>query len=175
MSSGAAAETSKREDTEELGTTSHELRMTILMTPDMANFSGSVHGGLILKYLDQVAYTCGSRFSRQYMVTASVDKVRFLNPVAIGDLATFLASVNYTGSTSLEVGIRVETENLATGVRAHTNSCYFTMVAIGPDGRPCPIRQFEPITAAQSRRWSNAIDRRAGARLLTNSDVLTAD
>jgi acyl-CoA hydrolase len=138
-----------------------DLTMTILMTPDMANFAGNVHGGLILKYLDQVAYTCASRFTRQYMVTASVDQVRFHSPVHIGDLVTLLASVNYTGRSSLEVGIRVETEDVTTGVRRHTNSCYFTMVALGEDGRPCEVRQVAPRTDEEHRRWSDALRRRA--------------
>ena len=138
-----------------------DLTMTILMTPDMANFAGNVHGGLILKYLDQVAYPCASRFTRQYMVTASVDQVRFHSPVHIGDLVTLLASVNYTGRSSLEIGIRVETEDVTTGVRRHTNSCYFTMVALGDDGRPCEVRQTVPRTDEESRRWSDALRRRA--------------
>ena len=138
-----------------------DLTMTILMTPDMANFAGNVHGGLILKYLDQVAYTCASRFTRQYMVTASVDQVRFHSPVHIGDLVTLLASVNYTGRSSLEVGIRVETEDVTTGARRHTNSCYFTMVALGDDGKPCEVRQAAPRTDEERRRWSDALRRRA--------------
>jgi acyl-CoA hydrolase len=138
-----------------------ELTMTILMTPDMANFAGNVHGGLILKYLDQVAYTCASRFTRQYMVTASVDQVRFHSPVHIGDLVTLLASVNYTGRSSLEVGIRVETEDVTTGGKRHTNSCYFTMVALDGDGRPCEVRPAAPETEEQHRRWADALRRRS--------------
>lgn len=138
-----------------------DLTMTILMTPDMANFAGNVHGGLILKYLDQVAYTCASRFTRQYMVTASVDQVRFHSPVHIGDLVTLLASVNYTGRSSLEIGIRVETEDVTTGDRRHTNSCYFTMVALDDDGNPCAVRQIAPRTDEELRRWSDALCRRA--------------
>jgi acyl-CoA hydrolase len=141
-----------------------ELTMTILMTPDMANFAGNVHGGLILKYLDQVAYTCASRFTRQYMVTASVDQVRFRSPVHIGDLVTLLASVNYTGRSSLEVGIRVETEDVTTGIRRHTNSCYFTMVALGEDGKPCEVRQAAPETPEQHRRWADALRRRSARK-----------
>ena len=138
-----------------------DLTMTILMTPDMANFAGNVHGGLILKYLDQVAYTCASRLTRQYMVTASVAQVRFHSPVHIGDLVTLLASVNYTGRSSLEIGIRVETEDVTTGDRRHTNSCYFTMVALDDDGNPCAVRQIAPRTDEELRRWSDALCRRA--------------
>src|SRR4051812_19328784 len=78
------------------------LSMTVLMTPDMSNFSGNVHGGLLLKLLDQVAYTCASRYARAYAVTLSVDQVVFREPVHVGELVTFAASVNYTGRTSME-------------------------------------------------------------------------
>ena len=81
--------------------------MTVLMSPDMANFSGNVHGGAILKLLDQVAYSCASRYSACYVVTLSVDQVMFLQPIHVGELVTFLASVNYTGASSMEVGIKV--------------------------------------------------------------------
>ncbi|KAG1385868.1 hypothetical protein G6F59_017157 [Rhizopus arrhizus] len=81
--------------------------MTILMTPDMANFSGNGHGGTILKYLDQVAYACASRYAGQYVVTLSVDQVVFREPIHVGELVTFLAAVNYTGRTSMEIGIKV--------------------------------------------------------------------
>lgn len=106
-----------------------ELQMSILMTPDMANFSGNVHGGDLLKLLDQVAYACASRYSGHYCVTLSVDKVTFKEPIYVGELVTFLASVNLVGRTSMEVGIRVEAQNIRDRTVRHTNSCYFTMVA----------------------------------------------
>lgn len=71
--------------------------MTVLMTPDMANFSGNVHGGTILKFLDQVAYACASRYAGAYVVTLSVDRVVFREPIHVGELVTFSAPVNYTG------------------------------------------------------------------------------
>src|SRR3546814_20240632 len=86
---------------------SHQLSMTILMTPDMANFAGNVHGGTILKYLDQVAYACASRYAGHYVVTLSVDQVTFRQPIHVGELVTFLAAVNYTGRTSMEIVIKV--------------------------------------------------------------------
>ncbi len=89
-----------------------ELTMTVLMTPDKANFSGNVHGGTLLKYLDEVAYACASRYAGQYVVTLSVDQVIFRQPVHVGELVTFLASVNYTGTTSMEIGIKVITEDI---------------------------------------------------------------
>src|ERR1700744_1194091 len=99
----------------------HQLSMTVLMTPDMANFSGNVHGGHILKLLDQVAYACASRYAARYVVTLSVDRVTFREPIHGGELVTFLASVNYTGRTSMEVGIKVSAENIHTRVLRHVN------------------------------------------------------
>lgn len=115
------------------------LYMTVLMTPEMANFSGNVHGGAILKLLDQVAYTCAARYCKSYVVTASLDQVVFKGPIKIGELVTFKANVNYVGRTSMEVDIKVFAENLETREPRHTNSCYFTMVAMGKDGRSIPV------------------------------------
>ena len=90
------------------------LSMTVLMTPDMSNFSGSVHGGSLLKLLDQVAYACASRYAGSYVVTLSVDRVLFREPIRVGELVTFSASVNYTGRTSMEIGIRVDAQDVRT-------------------------------------------------------------
>lgn len=138
----------------------HRLSMTVLMTPDMSNFSGNVHGGILLKYLDQVAYTCASRYARSYAVTLSVDRVVFREPVHVGELVTFQASVNLTGRTSMEIGIRVTTEDLVRQLVRHTNSCYFTMVAVGKDGRPVAVRPWAPRTAVERRRHAAALQRR---------------
>src|SRR5690606_17185646 len=91
---------------------SHQLTMTVLMSPDMANFSGKVHGGAVLRLLDQVAYACASRYAGSYVVTLSVDQVMFRQPIAVGELVTFLASVNYTGTSSMEVGVKVVAEDI---------------------------------------------------------------
>ncbi len=141
----------------------HRLSMTILMTPDMSNFAGNVHGGLLLKYLDQVAYTCATRWARAYAVTLSVDQVVFREPIHVGELVTFQASVNRTGRTSMEIGVRVTTQDLVRQVVRHTNSCYFTMVAIGPDGRPVAVPAWQPRTADERRRHE-AADRRRELR-----------
>ena len=109
--------------------------MSMLMTPDLANFSGKVHGGALLKLLDQVAYTCASSFCGHYVVTLSVDQVQFLQPIHVGQLVTFRARINFVGRTSMEVGIRVESENIQTGEKRHTNTCYFTMVAMDDEGQ----------------------------------------
>ena len=143
-----------------MNTASHELSMTILMTPDMANFSGNVHGGTILKHLDQVAYACASRYAGHYVVTLSVDQVVFREPVHVGELVTFLASVNYTGRTSMEIGIKVVTEDIRKQLVRHTNSCYFTMVAVDENGKPTPIPQLQPQTLESKQRFEAARQRR---------------
>jgi acyl-CoA hydrolase len=134
--------------------------MTVLMTPDMANFSGNVHGGGILKILDQVAFACASTYARGYVVTLSVDRVLFREAIHVGDLVTFSAAVNYTGRTSMEIGIRVDTVDIQRGTRRHTNSCYFTMVAVDSDGRPVEIPALQPKDPVTVKRFQAAQRRR---------------
>jgi len=100
-----------------------------LTLPSHSNFSGKIHGSYILSLLDQIAFACASKFSSTYCVTASVDTVDFLNPIEVGELVTMKASINYIGKSSMVVGIRVEAENIRTGIKKHCNSSYFTMVA----------------------------------------------
>ncbi len=132
------------------------LYMTVLMTPDMANFSGLVHGGAILKLLDQVAYACAAKYCQSYVVTASLDQVFFKEPIRVGELVTLKANVNYTGTTSMEVGIKVIAENLTTGEQRHTNSCYFTMVAKGEDGKPRTVPPLAIETEVERRLFEAA-------------------
>lgn len=148
------------------GRPTHELTMTVLMTPDMANFSGNVHGGTILKYLDSVAYACASRYSGTYVVTLSVDQVMFLQPIHVGELVTFLASVNFTGTSSMEVGIRVVTENIQQRKIRHANSCYFTMVAVDANGKPVPVPPLELLTDEQRARCQQAAERKRSRQAL---------
>lgn len=137
-----------------------QLSMTVLMTPDMANFSGNVHGGTLLKYLDEVAYACASRYAGCYVVTLSVDQVIFREPVHVGELVTFLASVNHTGRTSMEVGIKVITENIRERSVRHTNSCFFTMVAVDETGKPMAIPALTADTPDGLRRQRQGLQRR---------------
>jgi acyl-CoA hydrolase len=137
-----------------------QLEMVVLMAPDMANFSGKVHGGALLNLLDRVAYSCASRYSQEYAVTLSVDQVVFRQPIHVGELVTFRASINYAGRTSMEVGIRVEAENIRTGERRHTNSCYFTMVAVDAEGRPTDVPPYSPANETRERRLRAAETRR---------------
>ncbi|MFN3985065.1 MAG: acyl-CoA thioesterase [Rhodocyclaceae bacterium] len=138
----------------------HQLTMTVLMTPDMANFSGKVHGGAILRLLDQVAYACASRYAGEYVVTLSVDQVMFREPINVGELVTFLASVNYTGKTSMEIGIKVVAENIRAKRVRHANSCFFTMVAVDENGRATGVPPFVPGTPEEERRNREAKLRR---------------
>jgi len=138
----------------------HQLAMTVLMTPDMANFTGNVHGGTILKLLDQVAYACASRYCGRYVVTLSVDQVTFRQPIHVGELVTFLASVNYTGNTSMEVGVKVVAENIQTHTLRHANSCFFTMVAMDGERKPAQVPPLAPLTDDQKRRHHAAVARR---------------
>lgn len=130
--------------------------MTVLMTPDMTNFSGKVHGGALLKLLDQVAYACAARYCKSYVVTASLDQVFFKEAVHVGELVTFHANVNYVGRSSMEVGIKVVAENLRTKETRHTNSCYFTMVAMGEDGKPVPVPPLMLGTETERKLYAAA-------------------
>ncbi|MBH1964056.1 MAG: acyl-CoA thioesterase [Comamonadaceae bacterium] len=138
----------------------HQLSMTVLMTPDTANFSGNVHGGTILKLLDQVAYACASRYAARYVVTLSVDQVVFRQPIYVGELVTFLASVNHTGTSSMEIGIKVVAENIRTQEARHVNSCFFTMVAVDEANKPVPVTPLRPFSPDEKRRYKEAVTRK---------------
>lgn len=140
------------------------LEMTVLMTPDKANFAGNVHGGEMMKLLDEVAFACASRYSGHYSVTLAVDQVVFKQPVHVGELVTFLAKVNFTGRTSMEIGIKVIAEDIKARTCRHTNSCYFTMVAIGDDGQPTEVPPVRLETTADYHHHEAAKRRRAFRR-----------
>jgi acyl-CoA hydrolase len=140
--------------------TPHQLTMTVLMTPDTANFAGKVHGGTILKLLDQAAYACASRYAGRYVVTLSVDQVIFRQAVNVGELVNFLASVNYTGTSSMEIGIKVIAENIRTQEMRHVNSCFFTMVAVDDHSKPVAVPPWTPSTPDEVRRHAAAAERR---------------
>jgi len=138
----------------------HQTTMTVLMTPDTANFAGNVHGGTILKLLDQVAYACASRYAGRYVVTLSVDQVMFRQPIHVGELVTFLASVNHTGTSSMEVGVKVIAEEIRTRAVRHVNSCFFTMVAVDDERKPVAVPPLRPATPDETRRYAAAELRR---------------
>lgn len=110
-----------------------------LMVPSYANFGGKVHGGTILSMMDKVAYVCATKHAGNYCVTASIETVDFLSPVDVGDQISLYASVNYVGSSSLVVGIKVVSENIKVGTVKHTNTSYFTMVAMDENHKPVKV------------------------------------
>lgn len=132
------------------------LTMSMLMTPELSNFSGVVHGGHLMRILDQVAYACAARYCGIDVVTVYADNISFKHPIPIGSLVTFLARVNYTGKSSIEVGIKVISEDLKNKTATHTNSCYFTMVALDPYGIPIEIEKLIPKTSDEIRRYEDA-------------------
>jgi acyl-CoA hydrolase len=127
------------------------LTMTVLMTPDMANFSGNVQGGSLLKLLDQVAYACAAKYCKNYVVTAALDQIFFKQQMNVGELVTFYAHVNYVGRSSMEVGVKVVAEDLRTEEKRHTTSCYFTMVAIDGHGHSIEVPGLQLDTEVEKR------------------------
>src|SRR6478672_4917148 len=138
---------------------SSKITITELMLPSHTNFSGKIHGGYVLSLLDQIAFACASKFSGNYCVTASVDTVNFLAPIEVGELVTMKASVNYIGKSSMVVGIRVEAENIRTGLIKHCNSSYFTMVAKDEKGNTVPVPGLEISTLEEVRRFYDSMMR----------------
>ena len=138
--------------------TQHETAQ--LMMPQHANVLGHVFGGVVLSMMDTTAAVSAIRHARLACVTVSVDRVDFREPIHVGDLVIMKSSVNFVGRTSMEIGVRVETENLLTGLRRHTNSCYLTFVAVDRNGRPVPVPALRPETPEEIRRYQAAKGRR---------------
>lgn len=137
--------------------------ITELMLPSHSNFGGKVHGGHILNLMDQIAFACASKHSQSYCVTASVNRVDFLNPIEVGELVTLKASINYTGKTSMVVGVRVESENVTTGEVKHCNSSYFTMVSKGKDGKNKMVPGLILKSKQDIRRFARSKERKQSA------------
>jgi len=135
--------------------------LSSLMNPADANFMGNIHGGVIMKLIDEAAGTCAFQFCRTRVVTAAIDRIDFHYPVQVGNLITLKANMNYTGTSSMEVGVRVEAEDLTTGVVTHCASAYVVFVALGSDGRPMPVPALVPQTDDQKRWFREAEARRA--------------
>ncbi len=132
-----------------------------VMLPEDANPSGNVHGGTIMKLVDTAAYVAAVRHSRLNCVTLAIDSFKFLHPVYVGELLLLKASVNFAGRTSMEIGVRVEAENLMTGNFRHTASAYLTFVALDPQGKPSPVPPLHPVTSEERRRYEEARARRS--------------
>jgi acyl-CoA hydrolase len=131
-----------------------------LMMPQHANNMGYVFGGVILSMMDKCGAIAAFRHSRAGVTTASIARVDFREPIHLGDLVIMKASVNYVGRSSMEVGVRVEAEDLLTGRHRHTNSCYLTFVAIDRNGRPIEVAGLQPETEDEQRRYLAAETRR---------------
>lgn len=131
-----------------------------LMMPEHANNIGHVFGGAVLSMMDKCAAIAAFRHCRNSVVTASIDRVDFREPIRLGDLVIMKASVNYVGRSSMEVGVRMEAEDLMTGRRRHTNSCYLTFVAVDRNGRPIEVPELVPETEEELRRYGAAQQRR---------------
>ncbi|MFY0603295.1 MAG: acyl-CoA thioesterase [Flavobacteriaceae bacterium] len=145
-----------------------QVTITELMLPSHSNFSGKIHGGHILNLMDQIAFACASKHSGNYCVTASVNKVDFLNPIEVGELVTMKASVNYTGKTSMVVGLRVESENIRTGKIKHCNSSYFTMVAKDDNGNSTSVPGIILTNEQEIRRFTRSVIRQKEAKQRTS-------
>lgn len=138
-----------------------EVIMTHLVMPQDANPAGNLHGGVILKFVDTAGGVVAKRHSRGNVVTVSIDRMAFQQPAYVGELLTFKARLNSVGRTSMEIGVRVDAENLRTGEMRHTNSAYLTYVAIDTNGRPTPVPPLILETETDRRRHCEAEMRRA--------------
>lgn len=138
-----------------------ESRVTLsqLMQPEHANILGNVHGGWLMKLMDEAAGLCATRHARHPAVTVAIDSLTFLSPVHVGDLVTFEAQVSYVGRTSIEVEVHVHAENVLSGQRTHTNSAYMVFVALGADGRPAEAPPLIVETDEEHERYAAAQQR----------------
>jgi uncharacterized protein (TIGR00369 family) len=144
------------------GKRSSETRITmaVQMNPEDANPWGNVHGGVLMKYIDTAAGVVAHRHTRRNSVTASIDRLAFHHPVFVGNLLILKANLNMVGRTSMEVGVRVEAENLLTGEVRHTASAYLTFVALDEKGRPIEVPPIIIETEEDNRRQCEAQLRR---------------
>ena len=143
-----------------------QIVMAQQMMPADTNPWGFVHGGVIMKMVDEAAGSAAIRHSQCRVATAAIDYMSFLHPVQVGDLVTVRASVNHVGRTSLEVGVRVESENMMTGEHVHTSSAYLVMVALDEDGSPRSVQPVLAETPDEKRRMAAARVRRAQRKVL---------
>ena len=130
------------------------------MIPSYANFGGKIHGGIIMSLMDKIAYVCAAKHAGGYCVTASVDVIDFMAPVEVGELVSLHASVNYVGSTSMVIGIRVESQQPRSGLIKHTNTSYFTMVAMDDDMKPLQVPGLLLRNHEEVRRFYEAFHRK---------------
>lgn len=137
-----------------------EVVISELMLPSHSNFGGKIHGGYILSLMDQIAFACASKHSSNYCVTASVEKVNFLQPIEVGEMVTMKARINHVGTSSMVVGIRVESENIIEGFVKHCNSSFFTMVAKDKTGQVVKVPGLILKSHNEVRRFLRSVERK---------------
>jgi len=145
--------------------------MVQLMGPQDTNIAGNVHGAVLIKLMDNTAGVVAVRHGQTRRgITASIDQITFHQPVHVGDIVNVKGSVNMVGNTSMEIGIRVEVEDLMTGESRHAASAYFTMIAVDQEGRPMTLPPLILDTEEERRRNSEAQERRENRLLQRKSD-----
>ena len=145
------------------------VEMTEMVLPSHTNALGTIFGGTVMSWIDIAAAIAATRHARKTTVTASVDALHFIAPIKLGHIVQIKAKVNFVARTSMEVGVRVESENPLTGERSHTVSSYLTFVAVDENGKPTAVPPLLPSTADEKRRWEQAQKRRASRTSLANS------
>lgn len=133
--------------------------ISLLAAPETRNIFGSVHGGWIMRQVDETAYVCAARHASRHAITASIDRVDFKSPIHVGDLVRLKASVHWVGRTSMLIGVKVEAEDLLSGEIRHTNSCLLTFVAIDESFKPVPVPALIRETPEEEKRWQAAQER----------------
>lgn len=135
--------------------------ISVVALPRDSNHYGYVYGGTVMGLVDQAAYAAAIRHARMPVVTVCVERLTLLKSIQIGDVITVRASLNYVGRSSMEVGVRVETERLTSGLVEHVGSAYLTMVALDDAGHPTPVPPLLLETAEDQRRFQAAAERKA--------------
>jgi uncharacterized protein (TIGR00369 family) len=144
------------------GKTVQETAITVshFITPQDANYYGNVHGGVTMRMIDDAGGVVAARHAHGNTVTASVDRIDFHNPAFIGEILTLKASLNHVGRTSMEVGVKVETENIMTGEKRHIASAYLTYVALDNNRKPVEVPPVIPESDIEKLRYKQALNRR---------------
>ena len=137
-----------------------EVQNTYIIMPPQTNVHGTAFGGQIMAWMDETAAIAATRHCHQPSVTVSVDEVQFTKPIKMGHIVIMKAKVNYTGRSSMEVGVRVCSEDPVTGERQHCLSGYLTFVAVNEDGKPTPVMQVKPVTEEDKRRFEEGKERK---------------
>lgn len=139
--------------------TDSQIELNHFMMPEHANIHGNVHGGVIMKMVDEAGGLCAVKHAQRPAVTVAIDSMTFLSPVNVGDVLNLKASLNYVGQTSMEVGVKVIAENPLTGDKTHTNSAYVVYVALDKHGKPTVVPRLELSTETDRRRWEEGQER----------------